>query len=389
MRSDAAPPIDQAITPTWTGAHVFTSPRTTLQAAGPRLVLHDTAAPLDEKQWQFMANASQLIIYAATDAGSATSALMVAKRTGTALGACEWRASQMLVVDGTPAAPALAFISAPGNGLYAIGTTGYGFSVGGVLAFQMGMASDASRFTLFTIDGTLRGQLAAVATAGSFIASSAVGDLGLRTQGGSLLFSIDTGASAFLALMSAEAQFRNTANAPRVTIRRSAGGEKIRMISEQAAAGSVYLTFYDQNNTTRKGYLGYGNASDDTMYMMNEKSGATIQLGVASTPKFTVDSALITAGVAMSAPSYTATSSRAMKRGVRPVSGRSAVRVLERLAPVFYRWRDRLLGTDEHLGLIAEDVHKVCPQLTNEEGNAIRYDRLAILLLAAWQGARA
>jgi hypothetical protein len=55
--------------------------------------------------------------------------------------------------------------------------------------------------------------------------------------------------------------------------------------------------------------------------------------------------------------------------------------MLARLRPLLYRLLD---GDDrEQLGLIAEEVRDVCPQLS--DGKAVAYDRLAILLLAAWQ----
>jgi len=43
-----------------------------------------------------------------------------------------------------------------------------------------------------------------------------------------------------------------------------------------------------------------------------------------------------------------------------------------------------LTGDDrEQLGLIAEEVHEVCPLLS--DGKTVSYDRLALLLLADWQ----
>jgi len=81
----------------------------------------------------------------------------------------------------------------------------------------------------------------------------------------------------------------------------------------------------------------------------------------------------------VSAPAFTSTSSRAIKR----VTGapRRASDILSKLRPLLYRL---LEGDDrEQLGLIAEDVHEACPQLS--DGKSVAYDRLAILLLAAWQ----
>jgi hypothetical protein len=81
----------------------------------------------------------------------------------------------------------------------------------------------------------------------------------------------------------------------------------------------------------------------------------------------------------LSAPSFTTTSSRDIKRETgRP---RYAADILARLRPLLYR----LLADDdrEQLGLIAEEVNAVCPQLS--DGKTVAYDRLAILLLSAWQ----
>jgi hypothetical protein len=81
----------------------------------------------------------------------------------------------------------------------------------------------------------------------------------------------------------------------------------------------------------------------------------------------------------VTATSFTSTSSRAIKRETgRPSRVRD---MLSRLRPLLYRLLD---GDDrEQLGLIAEEVHEVCPQLS--DGKTVSYDRLAILLLAAWQ----
>jgi hypothetical protein len=84
----------------------------------------------------------------------------------------------------------------------------------------------------------------------------------------------------------------------------------------------------------------------------------------------------------VSAPSFTTISARDKKR----VTGapRKAWEILSRLRPILYRM---LLGDDrEQLGLIAEEVAEVCPQLS--DGKTVAYDRLALLLLAAWQDER-
>ena len=79
------------------------------------------------------------------------------------------------------------------------------------------------------------------------------------------------------------------------------------------------------------------------------------------------------------AASFNSSSGRAIKRETgKPSRPRD---ILARLRPIMYRL---LAGGDhEQLGLIAEEVHEVCPQLS--DGKSVAYDRLAILLLAAWQ----
>jgi hypothetical protein len=87
-------------------------------------------------------------------------------------------------------------------------------------------------------------------------------------------------------------------------------------------------------------------------------------------------------GYNFSAPSFNSTSSRKIKRETgKPMR---AADILARLRPILYR----LLKDEsrEQLGLIAEEVHDVCPQMS--DGKTISYDRLAILLLADWQESR-
>jgi hypothetical protein len=81
----------------------------------------------------------------------------------------------------------------------------------------------------------------------------------------------------------------------------------------------------------------------------------------------------------ITAASFTTTSARALKRETGAPS--KVADILSKLRPILYR----LLADDdrEQLGLIAEEVRDVCPHLS--DGKSVAYDRLAILLLAAWQ----
>jgi hypothetical protein len=103
---------------------------------------------------------------------------------------------------------------------------------------------------------------------------------------------------------------------------------------------------------------------------------------LASTHYFYIQGALETLridGAGTTSTAFNATSSRAIKRETGRPS--RAADMLSKLRPILYR----LLEGDgaEQLGLIAEEVHEVCPQMSN--GKTVSYDRLAILLLADWQ----
>jgi hypothetical protein len=147
-------------------------------------------------------------------------------------------------------------------------------------------------------------------------------------------------------------------------------------VTGQAADGKVWLdtatsntrnwNIYNDAGSTGKGYMSVARAA-------NVVSSMTFGNAV-DNPTFT----FLGTG-AVSAASFTTTSARAVKRETG--APRRAADILARLRPILYRL---LEGNDsEQLGLIAEEVREVCPQLS--DGERVSYDRLAILLLADWQ----
>jgi hypothetical protein len=100
MRSDAAPPIDQSIAPTWTGLHLFTAPfgpriNANLCAAfsvddfgaGVQIVAEQFSMPsggVDERRWSqtAVASAKTMGIYASSDNGLITATAWEATRNG-------------------------------------------------------------------------------------------------------------------------------------------------------------------------------------------------------------------------------------------------------------------------------------------------------------------
>lgn len=92
MRSDAAPALSQSITPTWSGAHTFTSSGTggipatvTYSAQIPQWNLLETDGPANENYWGFFANGGQLTFRTINDAGSVTADWLTVVRTGVAV----------------------------------------------------------------------------------------------------------------------------------------------------------------------------------------------------------------------------------------------------------------------------------------------------------------
>lgn len=87
MRSDGAPPIDQALAPTWTGVHTFTNALPiTLSSAEPRLRLKETDQTTDETLWDVDVSAKVWTVRSRTDAdGAGTNAIAITRGTGTAI----------------------------------------------------------------------------------------------------------------------------------------------------------------------------------------------------------------------------------------------------------------------------------------------------------------
>lgn len=88
MRSDAAPPLSQAIVPTWTATHTFTrngafsTPTIWLASARPMQRFQETDAAADNGNWYIDANGEALRFAAINDAGSGSTFWAQVDRTG-------------------------------------------------------------------------------------------------------------------------------------------------------------------------------------------------------------------------------------------------------------------------------------------------------------------
>lgn len=73
------------------------------------------------------------------------------------------------------------------------------------------------------------------------------------------------------------------------------------------SVGDVYISFYESNGTTRKGYVGFGNTGDDIFIVQNEESGANLDLRTTGGGAVQVNGNAITGPIASG--TYTPTAS--------------------------------------------------------------------------------
>jgi hypothetical protein len=298
------------------------------------------------------------------------------------------------LADGSATVPGLSFENDPDTGLYRWGTDAFAATSGGspVMSWRLGQSrinngtTTAPALTFendtdcgFYLNGTNDWR----AVSGGAVMG---GWLGPST--GTFWYMSDGSAASphFAYLNDTDTGlYRENANVLGITT----GGLKKALVGAATSVlqlycddsqGSGYLSFVEPAGNVRKCYIGYGDGNTDHLYFMNEKAGASVIIGTVGATRFQIDSTGVAYfGSQVQAVSFLTTSARASKRETG--APRRAAGILSRLRPILYRLLD---GDDrEQLGLIAEEVHDVCPQLS--DGKTVAYDRLALLLLAAWQ----
>lgn len=96
IRSDGAPALDQAITPTWTGAHVFAAagsggaPSVRIESSLPLLGFWETDVAADNRRWDFQANGGQFIGRIINDANTVGANWIVVTRNAAAVSNVEF-----------------------------------------------------------------------------------------------------------------------------------------------------------------------------------------------------------------------------------------------------------------------------------------------------------
>jgi len=341
MRSDGAPALSQAIAPTWTGTHTFAS-------TSPIIRFSETDGAADEKNWAIGIAAKVLTLRTYDDALTGSRNILTVTR-GTGVGVTDISFGDLTgsastyaflgtgVVTtggvirgpgGAPAGPTYSFTGETNLGMYRVGTGVLGFAVGGTGVVTLSAGTLTLTVNIRGADGTVG--------APSYTFSSDI-NTGFYSGGADDL-RLTTGGTF-------RASWTTTVHTLRLPM--------------QGADGTAAAPGYAFENDPDSGMY------RSTTNVVGISAGATVAATFTS------------AGV--NAPAFNATSSRAIKRETGAPSKVSDI--LSRLRPILYRL---LTGSDhEQLGLIAEEVHDVCPQLS--DGKTVAYDRLAILLLAAWQ----
>lgn len=146
------------------------------------------------------------------------------------------------------------------------------------------------------------------------------------------------------------------------------------------AIRSVSGTWYAMINGDGSGGIGGGNQAQYAFFW-----GALGNPGLGNVPMTGAGANMVwTSGGGIA---YT-TSRRRYKSDIAPVVRERARDIIKKLQPVWFR---SLCECDDpgqiHLGLIAEEVAEVCPELVTRDGEgnpqSVQYERLAVLLLAA------
>lgn len=343
LRSDGAPALSQAIVPTWTGVHTFAG-------AAPGILIPDGNTAVSTPGLAFAADTNTGFARPAADqlnvvlggsnsynfSGSSFSAAGSIAAGG--LISTTGTSGEGLRIISTNAF--LSFYNAAGTTRrgYVQATTGGAMTIGSEEAGQALALSTASGTVTSNSPIEITGDHIGIASTDSYwqMRETDQGSNGKVwwTRGVSGNYSIQTRNDDLSAGQDAITIARSGSTVTQTTF--SAGGAQravftsgsnpLRLFANDSV-GDNYMSFYESDGTTRKAYLGFGNGSDDTIFVMNEESAALV-LGTSGSNRLTISSAGDTSlsGSLSAGGTLTSTSTTNPQIQASPTSGGAYVR---------------------------------------------------------------
>lgn len=163
LRSDGAPALDQAISPTWTAQHIFTSQLNALNSgvrfssALPGFWFEETDGGTNQQLWWMRAQAAVLEIQASNDTVNAFSRALSFERSAgsvTVVNLGNTTANTTIrIPDGSASSPAINFQADTNTGIYRSGTDTLAIAAGGVLKANFNSGSNVLRLFSNDADG--------------------------------------------------------------------------------------------------------------------------------------------------------------------------------------------------------------------------------------------
>jgi hypothetical protein len=165
----------------------------------------------------------------------------------------------------------------------------------------------------------------------------------------------------------------------------SSVGTQTALFSESGlnVTGNVTATNYYGNGANLTGISAGLSVSDDTStnatryILFDDATSGTISAINVSSSKLTFNPSTGT----LSATQFTSTSDERVKTNIRPIT--NALDITEQLSGVRFNWKENNISS---LGLIAQEVEKVLPEVVNtdsEDMKSINYSSLVSLLVEA------
>lgn len=251
-----------------------------VENALPRLALLETDAAADNQLWYVYANAERFNIGAVNDARSVVTSALFIDRTGTTI--------DLVTIAGTE-------LEFNGTTLDINATTSDlsgALLVGNTATIQVGVTVQRSGIPFYRLDQT---DAAADNQHWLIYAQSESFRIAAESDAGSLVpfLTVDRTGTTVDQITLAGTSIALTANTATVsgTLRvGTAGGTSNPLqIFGNDAIGDCYVGFYEDDLSTRKGYIAYGNVGDDLFYIMNEEN-AGLTLGTNSTTRVNIAS---------------------------------------------------------------------------------------------------